>query len=106
MSLASAIAELMPGAHGRRLSPMTYVEEAAPATERLAAARERAYSMPLADFHPGNPELFRTDTIWPYFERLRDEAPVHYCTKSPVGEYWSVTKYHDKIGRASCRERV
>jgi cytochrome P450 len=74
---------------------MTYVEEAAPATERLSAARERAYSMPLADFHPGNPELFRTDTIWPYFQRLRDEAPVHYCTTSPVGEYWSVTKYHD-----------
>jgi cytochrome P450 len=74
---------------------MTYVEEAAPATERLSAARERAYSMPLADFHPGNPELFRTDTIWPYFQRLRDEAPVHYCTTSPVGEYWSVAKYHD-----------
>ena len=77
---------------------MTYVEEAAaPSSARLRAARETAYSMPLADFHPGNPELFRTDTIWPYFERLRNEEPVHYCTKSPaaVGEYWSVTKYHD-----------
>src|SRR6478736_3126242 len=77
---------------------MTYVEEAAaPSSARLRAARETAYSMPLADFHPGNPELFRADTIWPYFERLRNEEPVHYCTKSPaaVGEYWSVTKYHD-----------
>ena len=77
---------------------MTYVEEAAaPSSARLRAARETAYFMPLADFHPGNPELFRTDTIWPYFERLRNEEPVHYCTKSPaaVGEYWSVTKYHD-----------
>jgi cytochrome P450 len=74
---------------------MTYVEEAPRSADRLSAARERAYSMPLADFHPGNPELFRTDTIWPYFERLRDEAPVHYCTTSPVGEYWSVTRYHD-----------
>jgi cytochrome P450 len=74
---------------------MTYVEEAPRASERLRAAREAAYSMPLADFHPGNPELFRTDTIWPYFERLRQEAPVHYCTNSPVGEYWSVTKYKD-----------
>jgi cytochrome P450 len=77
---------------------MTYVEEAAaPSSARLRAARETAYSMPLADFHPGNPELFRTDTIWPYFERLRNEEPVHYCTTSPpaVGEYWSVTKYHD-----------
>src|SRR5436305_13169583 len=76
---------------------MTYVEETVPASERLRNARARAYSMPLADFHPGNPELFRTDTIWPYFERLRKEEPVHYCTASPaaIGEYWSVTKYKD-----------
>jgi cytochrome P450 len=74
---------------------MTYVEEAPRSADRLSAARERAYSMPLADLHPGNPELFRTDTMWPYFERLRHEAPVHYCTTSPVGEYWSVTKYND-----------
>jgi cytochrome P450 len=74
---------------------MTYVEEAPRTAERLSAARERAYSTPLSEFHPGNPELFRTDTIWPYFERLRNEAPVHYCTTSPVGEYWSVTKYRD-----------
>ncbi len=58
-------------------------------------ARERAYAMPLADFHPGNPELFRTDTHWPYFERLRAEEPVHFCTTSPVGTYWSVTRYND-----------
>ncbi|MGG6546724.1 UNVERIFIED_CONTAM: hypothetical protein NY100_15070, partial [Prevotella sp. 15_C9] len=58
-------------------------------------ARERAYSMPLADFHPGNPELFRTDTHWPYFERLRAEDPVHYCRDSMFGPYWSVTKYND-----------
>lgn len=58
-------------------------------------ARRRAYEMPLADFHVGAPELFRTDTLWPYFERLRKEEPVHYCTTSPVGEYWSVTKFND-----------
>jgi cytochrome P450 len=59
------------------------------------AARARAYSMPLSEFHPGAPELFRSDTLWPYFERLRNEEPVHFCTTSPVGAYWSVTKYHD-----------
>jgi hypothetical protein len=58
-------------------------------------AREKAYATPLADFHPGNPELFRSNSLWPYFERLRNEAPVHFCTTSPVGQYWSVTKYHD-----------
>ncbi|HWW48536.1 MAG TPA: cytochrome P450 [Xanthobacteraceae bacterium] len=61
----------------------------------LRAAREKAYSTPLSEFHPGAPELFRSDTLWPYFERLRNEEPVHYCTTSPVGNYWSVTKYND-----------
>ncbi|WP_315837716.1 cytochrome P450 [Bradyrhizobium prioriisuperbiae] len=58
-------------------------------------AREKAYAMPLAEFHPGHPELFRSDTLWPYFERLRNEEPVHFCSTSPVGNYWSVTRYHD-----------
>lgn len=62
---------------------------------QAAEARERAYAMPLADIDVSNPELFRTDTMWPYFERLRKEEPVHYCAQSRVGPYWSVTKYND-----------
>jgi cytochrome P450 len=61
----------------------------------LDAARERAMSLPLADFDPGNPELFRTDTHWPFFDRLRKEDPVHYCRDSMFGPYWSVTRYND-----------
>ena len=63
--------------------------------EAQAAARERAYSIALDEFDPGDPELFRTDTFWPYFERLRREAPIHYCRESVFGPYWSVTKYND-----------
>src|SRR5438477_11309575 len=63
--------------------------------ERLRAAREEAYSTPLKDFHPGAPRLFQDDTLWPWFERLRNEAPVHYCTNAPIEPYWSVTKYID-----------
>jgi cytochrome P450 len=59
------------------------------------AAREEAYSTPLKDFHPGAPKLFQNDTLWPYFERLRKEEPVHYCTSAPIEPYWSVTKYND-----------
>jgi cytochrome P450 len=59
------------------------------------AARERAYSMPLAEISPADPELFRTDTMWPYFERLRKEDPVHYTAEHEFGPYWSVTKYND-----------
>ena len=59
------------------------------------AARERAHSIPLEEFDPGDPELFRSDTFWPYFDRLRKEDPVHYCKDSMFGPYWSVTKYND-----------
>src|ERR1700755_535162 len=64
-------------------------------TEILRLAREEAYATPLAQFHPGAPRLFQTDTLWPWFERLRKEAPVHYCTNAPIEPYWSVTRYHD-----------
>ena len=65
------------------------------ANAHLAAAREHARSLPLADFDVANPELFKTDTFWPYFDRLRREEPVHYCKDSMFGPYWSVTKYND-----------
>jgi cytochrome P450 len=63
--------------------------------ERLRLAREEAYATPLKDFHPGAPRLFREDTLWPWFERLRREEPVHYCTNAPIEPYWSVVKYND-----------
>jgi cytochrome P450 len=59
------------------------------------AARDRAWSIPLEQFDPGDPELFKTDTFWPYFDRLRREDPVHYCKDSIFGPYWSITKYND-----------
>jgi cytochrome P450 len=59
------------------------------------AAREKAQSIPLDDFDVSHPELFKTDTFWPYFDRLRREEPVHYCKDSMFGPYWSVTKYND-----------
>ena len=62
---------------------------------RKEAARDRAYSTPLEEFNPGDPELFRSDSFWPYFDRLRKEAPVHYCKDSMFGPYWSITKYND-----------
>ena len=66
-----------------------------PAAEPIQAAREKAWSIPLEQFDPGDPELFKTDSFWPYFDRLRKEDPVHYCRDSMFGPYWSVTKYND-----------
>ena len=60
-------------------------------------ARERAYSMPLAEIEVSDDDLFRTDTHWPYFERLRREDPVHYSVHPQHGPYWSITKYNDIV---------
>ena len=60
-----------------------------------AAACEDAYAVPLETLDMSDPKRFQEGTIWPYFERLRREAPVHYCPDSPFGPYWSVTRYHD-----------
>lgn len=66
-------------------------------TDQQIAARDAAYSMPLSEINPNNPELFRADTIWPFLERLRAEDPVHWVVDpaKEVGGFWSVTKYND-----------
>lgn len=60
-------------------------------------AHKAAWSMPIEDIDVSNPELYRTDTLWPYFERLRRENPVHYCRNGMFGPYWSVTKFKDIV---------
>ncbi|WP_068877557.1 MULTISPECIES: cytochrome P450 [unclassified Phenylobacterium] len=60
-----------------------------------ANLRDLAYSTPLEDLNPGDPDLFLHDAFWPYFERLRREQPVHWCKASEFGPYWSVTRYQD-----------
>jgi cytochrome P450 len=65
------------------------------AVDLLKDARAQAYSMPLEDINVAQGQLFSTNTMWPYFERLRKEAPIHYCRESEHGPYWSVTRYQD-----------
>ena len=57
--------------------------------------RARAQAVDLATFSPAQPDLFQNDVMWPYFERLRKESPVHFTPDSDHGPYWSVTKYND-----------
>jgi cytochrome P450 len=54
-------------------------------------------SIPLEKVDVSDSELFETDTLWGYFERLRKEDPVHYCAESDFGPYWSVTKFDDIV---------
>jgi len=58
-------------------------------------ARDAAYALPLDKLNVAQPILFQTNTMWPYFERLRLEDPVHFCAESEFGSYWSITKYND-----------
>ncbi|MCI3133527.1 cytochrome P450 [Phenylobacterium aquaticum] len=58
-------------------------------------ARARAYAVPLDQVNPAQPELFADNQIWPTFERLRREDPVHFTAESDYGPYWSITRYND-----------
>ena len=49
--------------------------------------KEDARSVDLATLDMSRPERFRDDKIWPFFARLRKEAPVHYCPDSINGPY-------------------
>jgi len=51
-------------------------------------------------------EHFTSDTLWPWFERLRAEDPVHYTADSEYGPYWSITKYTDIVACESDNHRL
>jgi cytochrome P450 len=59
------------------------------------SATDHANSIPLDQIDVSHPELWRTDSHWPYFARLRREDPVHFCKDSLFGPYWSITRYND-----------
>jgi cytochrome P450 len=63
----------------------------------LQAARNEAYATPLEEMDVSRGERFAANTIWPFFERLRHEAPVHYAAESEFGPFWSITRYHDIV---------
>ncbi|MGA1372299.1 MAG: cytochrome P450 [Pseudomonadales bacterium] len=53
------------------------------------------WEVPLDAIDVSRPELFQTDTHWNYFRRLRQEDPIHYCSDSFFGPYWSITRFRD-----------
>ncbi len=66
-------------------------------TRSVGQAQADPYSIPLEKIDVSDSELFATDTLWGYFERLRKEDPVHYCAESEFGPYWSVTRFNDIV---------
>ncbi|MCK8616676.1 MULTISPECIES: cytochrome P450 [unclassified Gordonia (in: high G+C Gram-positive bacteria)] len=51
----------------------------------------------LLDIDLSNPFLYRQGKWRSYFERVRNEAPVHYQAHSPFGPFWSITRHADII---------
>jgi len=65
--------------------PLVFVERPIPDVE----------DVPLNEIDVSNPFLYRQGKWRSYFERLREEAPVHYLADSPFGPFWSLTRYED-----------
>ncbi|NHC23394.1 MULTISPECIES: cytochrome P450 [unclassified Nocardioides] len=64
-----------------------FVEKPIPPVEQVA----------LVDIDLSNPFLYRQGKWQSYFERVRNEAPVHFQANSPFGPFWSVTRHADII---------
>jgi cytochrome P450 len=56
-------------------------------------SRDEIWAIPLDELDVSGGYIFEDDTVGLYFERLRQQAPVHYCARSRFGPYWSVTTY-------------
>lgn len=46
---------------------------------------------------PSEPQRFTDSSAHAMFERLRREAPVHYCANSRYGPFWSISRYEDIV---------
>jgi cytochrome P450 len=62
---------------------------------QVGAEVDEAYATPLAELNPARTDRFQADTLWPVFERLRREDPVHFTAESDFGPYWSICRWDD-----------
>ncbi len=49
----------------------------------------------IEDINPMSGRLFSEDKQWGFFERLRNESPVHFNETELAGRYWSLSRYED-----------
>ena len=47
--------------------------------QEMRPGEDLAYSTALKDLDPSNSLLWPKEEFWPIFDRLRNEAPLHYC---------------------------
>ena len=53
------------------------------------------YTIDLEEIDVMDPQLFHEDKHWRYFERLRQEDPIHLSEREHSGRFWSITKFED-----------
>ncbi|MEY8204518.1 MAG: cytochrome P450 [Bermanella sp.] len=54
------------------------------------------YSVPLDSIDVSDSRMFLHHTAWKaYFERLRNEDPIHFQKESDFGPFWSITRFED-----------
>jgi len=53
------------------------------------------YAVPLDQIDMSLVDRFTNNNIWPWFERLRKEDPVHFSENEEFGPFWSVTTFED-----------
>ena len=63
--------------------------------QRHAAARAKVFALPIEQVDPSDPRLFEDGIARHYFERLRQDDPVHFTQNELFGKFWSVTRYQD-----------
>ena len=61
----------------------------------LRSAPGEVDAIPLAELNPAQSALFQADAVWPYFERLRREDPIHFTPEGDQAAHWAVTRYND-----------
>jgi len=56
---------------------------------------ERGLTIPLEQVDLSDPTYFECDAAPEVLDRLRQEAPIHFCPEGVEGSYWSITRYED-----------
>jgi len=54
-------------------------------------------ALALEDIDVSDSRIYQQDAWRPYFERLRNEDPVHYVADSQFGPFWSITRWEDIV---------
>ena len=65
------------------------------AIRQMTDQQAEALAQPIEQFCAARTSLFATNTELPFFERLRNEDPVHWCETGNYEPHWSITRYDD-----------